>query len=265
MDGHDRVPLDLSVPVSKLMDDNGTKYTAYEVVVSTAMGKTWSVSHRYSEFAALYGQLNAVLPLPVALPPKKMWGNFNVDVVEARRAGFDAFLKAAVKEHMQHGELAPLINTFIGADEHLPQIDAKEAGADGHAAADEGEHARAEPMSEKEWEQSVLDGMRDDLIDVSELPMALEGPDADERIEMYQDVCFQSLIVDDTSTFAVPASRGLSAAELEALLLKPLDASGPAFMSDACARVEEGLAAVCVAEVGALIVRLEPVPLPGAL
>ena len=38
-----------------------------------------------------------------------------------------------------------------------------------------GEHARAEPMSEKEWEQSVLDGMRDDLIDVSELPMALEG------------------------------------------------------------------------------------------
>ena len=35
------------------------------------------------------GQLNAVLPLPVALPPKKMWGNFNVDVVEARRAGFD--------------------------------------------------------------------------------------------------------------------------------------------------------------------------------
>ncbi|XP_069847090.1 sorting nexin-16 [Dipodomys merriami] len=74
------------------------KFTVYKILVKKAPEESWVVFRRYTDFSRLNDKLKEMFPgFRLALPPKRWFkDNYNVDFLEDRQLGLQAFLQNLV-------------------------------------------------------------------------------------------------------------------------------------------------------------------------
>ena len=82
-----------SISISETRElSNPSKHTVYIISIKGPV-RTWSVSHRYSEFHALHTELSQIQEPPEQLP-KKTFLNFQNDVINQRKQELERYLQA---------------------------------------------------------------------------------------------------------------------------------------------------------------------------
>ncbi|KAM4865295.1 sorting nexin-16 isoform 1-T2 [Thomomys bottae] len=74
------------------------KFTVYKILVKKSSEESWVVFRRYTDFSRLNDKLKEMFPgFRLALPPKRWFkDNYNVDFLEDRQLGLQAFLQNLV-------------------------------------------------------------------------------------------------------------------------------------------------------------------------
>uniref|UniRef100_A0A4W4FXB1 Sorting nexin-16 n=1 Tax=Electrophorus electricus TaxID=8005 RepID=A0A4W4FXB1_ELEEL len=95
-DWHDRTPMPMLLGYDVM--EERAKFTVYKILVRRAPDESWVIFRRYTDFCRLNDKLRELFPkFRLDLPPKRWFkDNYDMDFLEARRLGLQAFLQNMV-------------------------------------------------------------------------------------------------------------------------------------------------------------------------
>ena len=104
--------LTIKVVGSKILNDDGGSYAAYNIVTTLSNGKLWNVWRRYSEFTNFHSELKkeGVVGRPT-MPQKKWLGNLEPAFINKRVKNLEAYLSDVLR--MPQGQTLFSLRNFL--------------------------------------------------------------------------------------------------------------------------------------------------------
>ena len=104
--------LTIKVVGSKILNDDGGSYAAYNIVTTLSNGKLWNVWRRYSEFTNFHSELKkeGVVGRPT-MPQKKWLGNLEPEFINKRVKNLEAYLSDVLR--MPQGQTLFSLRNFL--------------------------------------------------------------------------------------------------------------------------------------------------------
>ncbi|XP_062847245.1 sorting nexin-16 isoform X2 [Trichomycterus rosablanca] len=153
--GWEERPITPTVLGYEVMEERA-KFTVYKILVKKTQDESWVVFRRYTDFSRVNDKLKDMFPgFRLALPPKRWFkDNYNIDFLEDRQLGLQAFLQNLVA-HKDIANCVP-VREFLCLDDPPGPFDSLEESRAFCETLEESNYRLQKELLEKQKEISSL-------------------------------------------------------------------------------------------------------------